>query len=601
MTARPFVLPLLALTVSSLPAAQFQDVASEVGASVLSSSMWGSGVGILDYDGDGLLDIYVVDGFGDPNVFFHNQGNRTFTETAASLGLGDTGWGKAVAPADIDNDGDTDLLLTNYDPAQSNKLYRNDGNVFTDISNGSGFDFADKCTGAAWADYDNDGFLDAYITVYDGSHKNRLMRNFGGGVFVDVADLLSVANETGWGYQAVWLDYDNDGDQDIYIANDDFFGGTANVLFRNNGDGSFTDVSVASGADVSIASMGLAIGDYNNDGNLDIYITNISQGNVLLRNEGDGTFTDVSEEQGVEAFLLSWGANFFDYDHDGLLDLYVDVSSGGIHEGVPAPESGSYPNRLFHNLGTGFEDVSAASGASNAGQTFGSAVVDYDGDGDLDIYITNFFDAPEDSASALYENNHIPREASAEDWLRVRLIGTASNRDGVGARVWIWAGGETQMRERAAGGSYLSCDEPILHFGLGEETSVSDLYVRWPSGLLESYAGIPGGQTITLVEGDGVPASVGDAAGGSAGVMRVGPNPFRYETDIFVAAAGRPGGALVIHDAQGRSVRSFPQGRVPGISVRWDGRDDRGVELPAGVYYARLSGGSAVHKILRLK
>lgn len=598
------------LALASVPAhllasTTFNDVTAEVGVEVLASSMWGAGVGFIDHNMDGNLDLYVVDGFGDPNVFFENDGSRNFTEIAGTLGLDDTGWGKSVSVADIDNDGDPDILLTNYDPAQTNRLFRNDGNVFTDITSGSGMDFADKCTGAAWTDYDGDGLLDAYITVYDGSHSNRLMHNLGGGIFSNEAEVLGVSDDTGWGYQPGWLDYDNDGDMDLYIANDDFFGGTQNVLFRNDGDGTFTDVSVESGANPSIASMGLAIGDYDNDSFMDIYITNIEQGNVLLHNNGDGTFTDVAEELGVKAFRLSWGSNFFDCDNDGWLDLYVAVSSGGIHGGdPPSPDGDTYPNLLYLNNGTTFDDISATSGSDNEGKSFCSAVGDYDDDGDLDIYLTNEYDLLGDSASVLYENTQVPRGGAIDNWLRVKLLGTTSNRDAVGARVWIKTDAGWQYRERTSGTSYLSCDEPILHFGLGASNSISQLYVRWPSGLAEGYFAIPGGQTISLVEGDGVPTSVEEPMTESPVRLRVGPNPFRRGTDIFLESPLLARGRLTIHDAAGRRVRTLAtQPSADGIA-RWDGRNDAGAPVPAGIYLLRVvtGGGKATGaKIIRVR
>lgn len=607
---------------SPLLATPFQDVTTEVGVGVESNSAFGAGVAFLDYDGDGGLDIYVVDGQGDPNAFFHNDGLRVYTEVASQMGLDDTGWGKAAVPADFDNDGDPDLLLTNYSPTETNRLFRNDGAVFTEITAGSGMDFADKCTGAAWGDYDHDALLDVYITVYDGSHRNRFLHNLGGGVFEDIAVELGMADSTGWGYQPAWLDYDDDGDVDLYVGNDDFFGGTPNVLYRNNGDGTFTDVSVESGANLSMSTMGISVGDYDGDLDLDVYLSNIPTGNALLRNNGDGTFNNVAEEEGVAAHVICWGNDFIDYDHDGKLDLYVCamlesvfMADGGIEATTPwdrfqLQQGSGYPNRVYHNLGqgNGFEDVSEVSGADNDGKSFGSATGDYDKDGDLDIYVTNWYAADGEESSALYENQQIPRGVISKDWFRIKLQGTASNRDGVGARVRILANGQYQIREQQEGTSYLSRSERCLHFGLGGTTDFIDrVDVRWPSGLNEYYESLPAGTVATLVEGDGTVAGIGETVLDlSPGALRVSPNPFQRSADIYLTSSASGPGEVRIVDANGRHVRtlSFTKTGADVLRLGWDGQDASGRSLPAGVYFVqmKLAGFAAeTQKVLRLR
>ena len=595
---------LLAFLPAGAGADAFTDVTDELGVGVLATADLGPGCAFADVDGDSDLDLMVVDGLGDPNAVFKQTSPRVFQDVAGTLGLDDAGWGKAVVFADYDNDGDQDLLYTRLQT--TNILYRNDGATFTDVSAAAGFTFSAQNSGAAWADYDNDGFLDVYITTY-GESANHLMRNQGDGTFTDATAAAGVANSSGIGFQPAWLDYDNDGDMDLYVSNDIF--GTPNVLYRNNGNGTFTDVSGPSGAGIDMSAMGLAVGDFDNDGLIDIYITNTDAGNVLLKNDGDGTFTDVAAAMGVEANVICWGVDFLDYDHDGLLDLFMNVSSddylpplapgrgSGPPAGSPAGLRGEvYPNILYRNTGSGFEDVSAQSGLQNGGRSFCSTVGDYDSDGDLDIFITNWFVVESDSACAFYENSHVPRESSAQDWLRVKLIGTASNRDGVGARVLVNAGGSWQSRERQAGTSYLSSSDPILHFGLGQAASVDELYVRWPSGILESYDGIPGGQTITLVEGEGVPASAADPgipAPGPWSVLSVSPNPARGGSHRILLQLGAARGSVTVHDARGRFLRTLAVGGRPGGTalVGWDGRDDGARPLPAGVYFLNLPGG----------
>lgn len=605
------LVPLALAVVDRTPAGAtpFVNVTTETNVTVFANSLFGAGVAFLDYDGDSDLDIHVVDGEGDPNVLFRNNGNRTFTEVGATVGLNQTPWGKAVVPTDFDNDGDPDMLLTTYGATEINRLLRNDGGVYTDITSGSGFDFAAPCTGAAWGDYDGDGLLDCYITVYDTNRPNRLLHNLGGGIFVDVAASLGVQDMTGWGYQPAWLDYDGDADADLYVANDDFFGGTANKLYRNNGNGTFTDVSVASGAGVLISAMGLAIGDYDSDLDPDIYVTNLPEGNVLLRND-NGSFVNVGASLGVAVNFICWGADFFDYDHDGWLDLYVAASdeNGNPHDFAPEDPSGhpralrgggGAPNRLFRGQGAaGFTDVSAASGADDAGVSYGTAVGDYDADGDLDLYVTNLWFTVGDASCSFYENTIVPRGNTSQNWLRVRLIGTTSNRDAVGAQVWIQTPGHWQMRERQAGTSYLCASDPTIHFGLAGATTVSRLFVRWPSGLVESYANVPGGQTITLIEGEGATSSVpnGELAGGAWALLGAAPNPATGPVRLIVQAEQAGAARLEVFDAMGRRQRSLPlvSSGAGARILSWDSTDDRGVSLPAGSYFVRLMSGDRV-------
>lgn len=579
----------------------FRNVTAEVGLGVESNSDIGPGCAFNDYDGDGDLDLMVVDGLGDPNRFFRQNSLRNFTEIAGTLGIADTGWGKAVVFADYDNDGDQDLLYTRL--GTTNILYRKDGATYTNVSASSGFTFSAQNSGAAWADYDQDGFLDVYITNYN-SATNRLMRNLGDGTFGDVTGTAGVANTTGFGFQPAWLDYDNDNDQDLYISNDIF--GTPNVLYRNNADGTFTDVSAASGAGIDMSAMGVAIGDYDSNGFLDIFVSNTAAGNVLLRNNGNGTFTDVAASTGVIGNVVCWGADFFDYDHDGRLDLYVAVSTDD-YEGIApnggpndAPSermesAGPYPNLLYRNTGAaGFVDVSLGSGANNGGKSFSTSLGDYDADGDLDIYVTNWWSVPGDSTSALLENRHIPRGGSADDWLRIKLIGTQSNRDGIGARVWLQSNVGWQMREKAMGSSYLAGGDPYLHFGLGTTTTVPRLFVRWPSGTTEQYTNVPGGQIVTLIEGDGIPTAVPELTGPNGWAIRgVVPNPIGEGTRLDFQL-GDARAFAEIHDLQGRLLRSLEVSGARGdlVTIDWDRRDQRGHRLPAGGYLLSLMSGN---------
>lgn len=606
----------LALARSASATGEFTDVTDEVGVAVLASSDQGPGCGFADIDTDGDLDILVVDGLGDPNALFRQDGLRTFTEVAASAGVDDTGWGKSVTFADYDNDGDPDLLLTRL--AGTMILYQNNGGVFANVSASSGFAAigSGSYTGAAWADYDNDGWVDVYVTRYN-NLPNRLMRNLGNGTFQDVAPSAGVSNTTGYGFQPAWFDYDNDGDQDLYVSNDIF--GTPNALFRNEGDGTFVDVSVSSGTGIDMSAMGIAVGDYDNNGFLDFYVANISTGNVFLTNNGDGTFTERAAEKGVDVGEVCWGVDFLDYDHDGWLDLYVNVSSDQYFDGPPPAEgidsrggrpgkpravpvgsegrgNGDISNRLYRNLnGLAFADVSEGSGVQNPGRSFCSAVADYDSDGDLDIYMTNWYEFGLDKQTALLENNHVPRGGSAADWLRVQLIGTLSNRDGIGARVWMQTPAGWQMREHHIGTSYLGSSDPFLHFGTAGATMIPQVFVRWPSGVAEVYDNISTGQVLTLVEGDGTPADV-DSSGPLAafgGSLRVVPNPVRTSTE-FRLRLGHEEAWVSILDATGRELRTLQVRGLPGeeVGIPWDVRGADESRLAAGRYFVLARSGT---------
>ena len=574
----------LALFCSSAQAMDtFFDVTAAAGIEIYTNAGWGSGVAWADFDDDGDLDLFMVDGPGDPAKVWRNDGGGTFTDVAAAVGIIDSGWGKAFVPADYDNDGDVDVLMTNYDTAQTNRLWRNDGGTFTDVTAGSGFDWADQATGACWADFDGDRDLDCYITTYGFTHRNRLMRNDGNGHFTDIAQSLGVQDQTGWGYQPGWFDYDNDGDLDLYVGNDNFFGGTGNKLYRNNGDATFTDVSVASGSNLGMSSMGLGIGDYDNDGDLDVYISNIHTGNRLLRNNGDGTFTEVGDAAGVAVYQICWGVDFLDMDHDTYLDIYACAFGASMLDPTGTE------NWVFHNNGDGtFSDISSQSGADNPGISYCSAWGDYDADGDLDIVMTNWWDGDaEDLPCALYQNDHIPVGGSASDWLQIDLVGTVSNRDGIGARVQITTSEGTYIREKQSGTSYLSSAQPAIHFGLGTATEVQTLVVNWPSGETSLLENVAGGQKIQIVEPGEDPSSVDETGVAKLGIESQ-PNPFR--NDVRFALSGDAGGVqFQIFDAEGRAVRILGAG-----STQWDGQDTYGNVVPAGIYWVKATRGSEV-------
>ena len=502
---------------------------------------FGGGVVVLDYNGDGQDDIYVptaddpfVPGLESTNALYRNNGDGTFTNVARTAGVDDpSGKGNGGCAVDYDNDGDQDLFLSNWG---SSKLYQNQGDgTFADITADAGLGDPDstyRSMGCAWGDYDRDGFLDLIVVRHMSEaallasdmrvspgvvRPLALYHNNGGNSFTNVTFLLgditapddggqSYGGVWGTGFQPGWMDYDNDGDADLYVVND--FGANIqpNTLWRNDGpspdgDWAFTDISLGSGADVAIFGMGLAVGDYNLDGYIDFYLTNIGEA-VLLTNDGNGrTFTPAATGAGVGVATINdqqrvtWGNVFFDFDNDQDEDLYV-VS--GHLDTEPKSNPKEQPNVLLRNNGLGeFTDSSASSGADDPGVGRGVAYLDFNDDGCLDLYMVNLgISAELPQEARLFQNSC----DWGNGWLVIKTVGTASNRDGVGARIKVVAGGRTQIREVAAGGSSLSQNMLSVHFGLGQAQRVDSIEIIWPSGTTQTLNDLAPNQRLTVTE-----------------------------------------------------------------------------------------------------
>ena len=461
----------------------FTNVANQMGINhIYSGQFLGGGVSFCDMNNNGLEDISLTSGSGEIIAIYSNH-VQSFTNIAPQLNLSDSAESEMITWVDTDNDGDRDLLVTNF--MGPTKLYRNDGNyVFVDITASANLPTDTlPTTAACWGDYDNDGFLDLYLCNYSYVNNlpavpNMLFRNNGDGTFTDVTATADVADSTRQPLAVVFLDYNNDGWQDIYIANDKRNG---NTLFRNNGDGTFSDVSAESHSDLAFDAMGLAVGDYDNNGYPDIYVSNGEEGNGLLRNNGDGTFTEVADSAGVAVNRVCWGANFFDFDNDGDLDLYVSVSHGTV----------DHENALFENLGDGtFSRVSGAMIGGDEYQSFGNAIGDFNNDGYCDIAVLNINDP-----FVLWENS-----GGSNNWIKLQLEGTISNREGIGSIVEIYRNGEKFIRSTHCGISYLSQNSSILTIGVGESDIVDHLVVKWPSGSVSVLSAVGVNQTLTITE-----------------------------------------------------------------------------------------------------
>jgi len=500
----------------------------------------GCGVAFLDYDNDGWLDVFLLSGTrlegapaGATNRLYRNNRDGTFTDVTAKAGLTRSGWASAVTVGDYDNDGFDDLFITYYG---QNVLYHNNGDgTFTDVTKKAGLlhDNVRYGSGCTWVDYDRDGRLDLFVATYlattleklpkPGENTDcrwkgvpvncgprglptgfvQLFHNNGDGTFTDVSRQSGVAAAArSYPMTTVAADYDNDGWPDVYVACDS----TPSWLFRNQHDGTFREEALERGVALSEdgveqAGMGVAIGDYDLDGHLDIFKTHFADDtNVLYRNDGKGYFDDFTIRAGigVETRFVGWGAGLVDLDNDGLPDVFLVTGSvyPEVERTLPA-----YPFRtprlVFRNLGDGrFEELidEAGPGVAAAHVSRGCAFGDFDNDGDIDVLVMNMNAPPSLLRNDLSSGGH---------WLKVLLEGTSSNRSAIGARVTVRYGNRLQAQEVSAQSSFYSANDRRLHFGLGTAAS-ADLTVRWPNGATETIAGVEADQLLVIREGSGI-------------------------------------------------------------------------------------------------
>ena len=503
----------------------------------------GQGACFLDYDGDGLLDVYLANGSsrsldraGNPphDYLLRNQGDGTFSDVTRIAGVGDENWSSGCAVGDYDNDGDPDIYLTNYGP---NKLYQNRAGSFSEVSAGAGVSGPEWTPpkwsmGAAFADIDNDGDLDLYVANFAAFDPERfvppptatspcqfkgvpiicapdffhgqqdlLYSNDGDGTFSDVSGAAGIQQAVpSHGFAVVFSDYDDDGDQDIYVANDV----GPNFYFENKGGGVFVDSSWESGGSVNEhgeaeGSMGLTVGDYNNDTRLDIFITNfVEQSNTLYENEGNNKFVDQTASRGLFATGLNdsgWGTRFIDFDNDGWLDIYIvnGHTDERLEKRIPT-DTYAQPNYMLRNVNAErFVDVSQAVGLRDLRDKVGrgSAFADFDNDGDVDVLVINKNDKP-----TLIRNDG----GNRLNWIAIRALGVTSNRDGIGTKILVESDGLRRGFEVRASESYLSSNDMRVHVGLGTATSAS-IEIRWPAGQQDRYEAVPANRFYLAVEG----------------------------------------------------------------------------------------------------
>lgn len=594
-----------------LPAQHFLLKTNDSGLSLATST---NGVAVADYDLDGDLDVYFVaieqydpENEATWNRLFQNNGDKTFSDVTLESGLlskvNGYPWSAmgnkfGAAWGDYDNDGYPDLFLTNFG---ENELYHNQGdNTFLNVTNVAGLagNSLSHHSSAVWWDYDFDGDLDLYVSVWgdknaDVTHTANLMyENLGDGTFFDVSEISALA-DTGRTWASLPIDADNDGLLDLYVVND--FG--PNKFYVNLGNKTFEEATAEFGLEDSGNGMGVALGDYDNNGFFDIYLTNIEglnppTPNPLFSNTGNNRFVNKSIQMGVDKTGWAWGTEFFDCDHDGDEDLYV-VNGFMIEPGQ---------NFFFLNTAmqgsNNFLNRSANSGADGGAEARGLVVFDYDNDGDMDLLVSNFREQP-----YLYENR-----TASKNWLKVQLEGTQSNRNAFGATVEVQAGGDIYFRNNN-GVEFLGQSILPLHFGLGDAQTVAEVLVRWPDGSEEHVPDITANQAVKIKQGVGLVTNVRNLEDrGSPKEFQVlgnYPNPFNGSTIVEFEMPQQGVVVMTISNLRGQTVKTIYKNfsQSGKHQILWDGSDSSGRSLSSGFYIYRIDylDSSAAGKMLYLK
>ena len=609
--------------VSVLAASTFNDISltanvhqREIPVDAESGAWFGPGTAAVDYDNDGCwMDIFVVGDGGLPNALYRNNGDGTFTDVAAEAGIANTPNGRGCVWFDYNNDGWRDLYVTCAGP---NFLFENNGDcTFTDVSEYAGVADEKHGTGPVVADYDHNGWLDIYIANWGRAPSllnpnpapktNVLYRNLGDGTFEEVTGIAGVADDgIAWG--AIFFDYNADTWQDLFVANDH----GPDKLYRNLGDGTFADVSEQSGIVTEIngkptGAMGLCVGDYDNDTDLDFFITNYDA-DLLWRNNGDGTFTNVAEAVGVANEGVGWYASFVDFDNDGWRDLYV------VNGDVDGSQK-TNRNRLYHNQNGQFVDRADALNATVDAVARGATSGDFDNDGDVDFYVVN------NTGNTLLQNDLDPGfpksnhrfVQSKNRRIKIRLIGTESNRDGIGTRVTVKVGNHVQTQELICGTGFLGSDSLELEFGFAGLYQSGSITLAWPSGLVETHQFGFGGDVYIFTEAGDVVTAVEPAGKLSttwgkvkaAEVFQNYPNPFNPETWIPYQLFESTDVRISIYSQTGELIRDFDLGyQAHGEkTLYWDGKNRDGEPVASGIYFYqfRAGGTESVRKMWLMK
>jgi hypothetical protein len=554
--AMPFTVSVIIASVPASGQTTFNDVTAEAG---VGDASFGVGAAWGDFDGDGWLDLYLVN-LGQGNKLYLNNGDGTFANVTARAGVGDGGDGVGCAWGDYNNDGLPDLFVSNRPGAD--RLYRYNGDTtFTDVAPEFGMsDPSGLGESVAWGDYDSDGFIDLYKIRMQQS--NILYHNVDGENFEDVTSFAGVGH-AGTGEGTSWCDYDNDGYLDIYATNASGY----NPLYRNNGDGTFSECSEQAGIRDYGASFGCSWGDYDNDGDFDLYVGK-NGANRLFQNSGDGTFDEVGGQAGVDYSGWTLGVAWADYDNDGWLDLHL-----AIHQGDDV---------LYRNLGDcTFEDVTDQAGVHNHYNARGNVWGDYNNDGFLDLYVVNH----DGAENILFEN-----QGNDNHFLNINLIGDPSNKAGIGSRV-VCVAGDLRMTSLVDGGSGFASQNSLpVEFGLGDNIVADSLYILWPSGVVDILTDIEADQFLDIAEGGTVGIDHNEEGRTPEKLRLLGayPNPFNGATSIRYILAEDSRVVVGIYDILGRKVETLVREREsPGLhQVTWEAES-----RSSGLYFYRVQAG----------
>ncbi|WP_420573140.1 FG-GAP-like repeat-containing protein [Kordia sp.] len=515
--------------------AYFENQANTLGVDDFSGTTYlGNGISFCDYNNDGWDDITIATQSGDPLKIYKNNGDGTYT-LETTLVPNNNARQKQVIWVDFDNDGNKDLYVSS--DIDGSRLYRNNGTALIDITIASGLPTAvQENFGASWGDYNNDGYLDVFLCNrgLTGPQPNYLYKNNGDGTFSNVSTAAGIDNGSHLSFCSAFFDYNNDGWQDIYMANDKL--NTTNILYRNNGDGTFTDVSEASGTNIAIDAMSVTIGDFDGDSWFDIYVTNGIPGNYLLRNNGDGTFTNVASQTGAMFESIAWGSVFLDAENDGDLDLYVSGSFDGSN---PMFLSAAF----YTNNGSSSYAIESSSGFENdEAESYSNAIGDTDNDGFPEIIVNN---SGGDNIF-LWKNE----TTSSNNWLKVNLEGVASNKQGIGATIELNSGGSSQYRYTVCGEGYIAQNSETEFFGIGTNTNIDYLKITWLGGVEDIFYNVTPNQTLNIVEGSS-PLSTEEFE--SRNKIQVYPNPTTGK--IWIRTNENKPYEYVIFDSKGTQVK----------------------------------------------
>lgn len=605
--ARRLLMAIAALLFEALPvwsATSFQNVTLEAGIThqhgyvesiVGTHHMFLAGAAASDYDNDGFVDLYVIRGSLGPNLLYRNRGDGTFEDVAAAAGVAVNG-DMASGPLffDANGDGALDLFVGGTQGTPNHLFVSNGAGEFVDRISESHLPAMMDTFSASAADYDRDGDLDLFLGHWEiPMAASHLWRNDGHGVFTCVDDAAGI-HDVGDGrydysFTANFTDLNHDRWPDIVMCGDF----KTSRVFMNRGDGTFRDATAPVISDEN--GMGAAVGDYDNDGDMDWFVSSIFDatgepnggawgftGNRLYRNRGDGSFDDATEVAGVRQGGWGWGSSFADFDNDGWLDLY-QVNGWPFEVDTFLAD----PARLFmNNCHGGFVEDSEAAGVASTAQGRGVVCFDYDEDGDIDIFISNYRGAPQ-----LLRND----SANSNHWLTVELHGNGRNPQAIGARVVVEAGGLTQTRATSCGNNYLSQNPPEIHVGLGGAERADAIRVEWADGTVSSLSGIAAGQRLTVEE----PRATSHPAAGPLRIVSAAPNPFTTKVALEIEG-GTNSTSAAVFDVSGRRVATL---HVASGAAHWSGDNSDGSRAPAGVYWIRVSNatGKATQRVVLIR